>query len=334
MTATLTMTEYKARIDRQTWDFIAHTGSFYPDDTTCLTIADQRVLYDRLCRAFNRGRPDGVTSQDDVAGTVPCRFYSSRDGTAHKTISATATTRCLVVYFHGGGFVLGGLDSHDDICAELCADSGFDLAAVDYRLAPEHRHPAMFDDAVQATRHFIAAGRGPVILCGDSAGGNLAAAVAHKLRGETDRIIGQVLIYPSLGPDTGQGSYAEHAQAPMLSRSDMQFYLESRCGGAVDASDTTLYPLADTVFSNLPPTIIITAECDPLSDDGRCYRDAIQAAGGQAAWIEETGLVHGFLRARGTVDRAAASFNRISNALRMLGSGNWTIDGQQARAGS
>ena len=209
----------------------------------------------------------------------------------------------------------GGLDSHDDVCAEICDRTGFRVVAVDYRLAPEHQHPAMFDDAIDATRHVLASHPGPLLLCGDSAGGNLAAAVAHAMRGETDRIIGQVLIYPELGGDLTQGSYVTYADAPMLGTKDVDYYQDIRLCGPKPVADTRFAPLQDNDFSGLPPTAIFTAEFDPLSDDGRDYCEALQRAGVPAVWKNETGLVHGYLRARGTVKRATDSFERILEAL-------------------
>ncbi|NCF49087.1 MAG: alpha/beta hydrolase fold domain-containing protein [Bacteroidetes bacterium] len=308
------MTDYTKIIDAETWSFIAQTQSHYPDDTAAMSIADQRRHYDALCRAFSRGYPDNVTAFDSVADTVPYRHYS------------TSKSDTLVIYFHGGGYVVGGLESHDDICAEICSTTGFDVCSVDYRLAPEHKHPAMFDDAMTAVRHLLDQTDGPVLLCGDSAGGNLGAAAAHALRGETTRIAGQVLIYPTLGGDINTGSYITHANAPMLTRSDMLFYSKVRLDEAHvqdGESDAHLYPLADDDFSGLPPTVIVTAECDPLSDDGRDYRDAIIASRGNAVWFNEAGLVHGYLRARSSVRRAKDSFDRITAALNALGKGEW-----------
>ena len=233
---------------------------------------------------------------------IPVRryFFDTAILDSQNKDSASPTEKRLIIYFHGGGFVLGNLDSHDDICAEICAGTGYEVVSVAYRLAPEHRHPAMFEDALLATKVLIAKNDFPVILCGDSAGGNLAAAVAHALRPEPESIIGQLLIYPTLGPNTGKGSYERHALAPMLTSKDIEFYLESRCGQKTEdiPKDKTLFPLLDDDFSNLPPTVVVTADCDPISDDGKDYTDAVKAAGGRALWINQEGLVHGFLRAR------------------------------------
>ena len=229
----------------------------------------------------------------------------------------------MVLYFHGGGFILGGLESHDDVCAELCARTGFEVVSVDYRLAPEHLHPAAFDDALAAFEWAAATCDQPVLLCGDSAGGNLAAAVSHATRGHKQRPAGQVLIYPGLGGDHSRGSYVTHAEAPMLTLRDLDFYKGIRTGGRDATGEINFSPLADANFANLPPTVIITAECDPLSSDGEAYGSRIQAAGGKAWWFEEPGLVHGYLRARHSVARARASFSRIVEAVSALGKDEW-----------
>ncbi len=303
--------DYDKLIDAETWAFIRRTENFYPVDAETRDIAFQRQVYDAMCNAFNAGRPDGVRTEDAQADTVPVRIYS--------TGSPTRT----VVYFHGGGWVLGGLHSHDCVCAEICAQTGFRVVAVDYRLAPEYPHPAAFDDSWAAAQWAAREWGEGLVLVGDSAGGNLAAAVAHHARGRLGPILGQVLIYPGLGGDPDRGSYSNHADAPMLTRSAILAYRDLRADGAAPAADPTFEPLADTDFTGLPPTVIFSAECDPLSDDGRDYRDKIVAAGDKACWVNERGLVHGYLRARTTVERARASFIRIVEAIDALGKGNW-----------
>jgi acetyl esterase len=310
------MTDYKKLIDAETWDFIERTNSYYPPDTVDYTIARQREIYDRMCREFFAGYPEGVSAQTTSIATptheIPIRIY--RIGEFPKAV---------VLYFHGGGFILGGLDSHDDVCAELCARTGYEVVSIDYRLAPEHLHPAAFDDAVAAFEWATEKYRQPVLLCGDSAGGNLAAAVSHATRGHEHPSVGQVLIYPGLGGDQTKGSYVTHAEAPMLTLRDLEFYKDVRTGGTDVSSDITYAPLKDTDFTNLPPTVIVTAECDPLSSDGEAYGARLLGAGGKAFWHEEPGLVHGYLRARHSVGRARESFGRIAEAIAALGKGEW-----------
>ncbi|WP_406872555.1 alpha/beta hydrolase [Aminobacter sp. P9b] len=311
------MTDYTKLIDAETWAFIERTNSYYPPDTVDYTIAQQREIYDRMCREFFAGYPEGVSAETTAiaapARDVPVRIYRL----------AGKAPEAVVLYFHGGGFILGGLDSHDDVCAELCGRTGYEVASVDYRLAPEHRHPAAFDDAMAAFEWAIATYVQPIVLAGDSAGGNIAAAVSHATRGHKRHPVGQLLIYPGLGGDRSRGSYVRHAEAPMLTMRDLDFYQDIRTGGEDRTGDITLSPLADGDFANLPPTVVITAECDPLSSDGEAYGERIVAAGGKAFWFEEAGLVHGYLRARHSVGRARESFTRIVDAVAVLGRREW-----------
>ena len=158
---------------------------------------------------------------------------------------------------------------------------------------------------------------------GESAGGTLAACVAHRTRDHPRPPAGQVLIYPMLGGDMHTGSYIAHADAPLLSARDVAHYATIRTDGADVSDDPRYMPLADNDFSRLPPTVIFTAECDPLSSDGEAYRDRLVAAGANAQWNEESGLPHGYLRGRHMAARAGASFERIVQALTALGRGNW-----------
>lgn len=309
----MTQPDYSVLLDDEIRAYIKRSEQFYPPDAVGLTIEDQRAVYNRMCADFHQSHPAGVDTWDEAYGGVPCRRYEA---------DAPDIT---VVYYHGGGFVVGGLESHDDICAEICARTGFRVVSVDYALAPEVIFPGCFNDARAAFAAIVAEYAGPVVLAGDSAGGNLAAAVAHYARGRMDetRLLGQVLIYPGLGGDQTQGSYQRHANAPQLTVADMAFYHQVRSGGTPPQADPRYAPLHDRDFTGLPPSVMITAECDPLSSDGETYRDAILAAGGQAVWIEEAGLVHGYLRARVMSQKASASFDRIVGAIAKLGAGEW-----------
>lgn len=296
-------TDYQILIDPATWAFIARTNACYPADTANRSIAEQRRIYDAMARRFHSGYPVGVTASDETIGGVPCRRYHGAKPT--------------VIYLHGGGSVVGGLHSHDDVCAEICARTRLSVVSVDYRLAPENPHPAAYDDALAVAR--IIAQTGSTLLAGDSDGGNLAAAVAHEMRHDP-ALSGLVLIYAGLGGNMDQGSYITHANAPMLTRDDISYYSRIRhAGGVSPGYDPTAFPLHSKDFAGLPPTIAFSAECDPLADDGRDYCARITAAGGSATWHLERGLVHGYLRARHSVPRAAHSFDRIITAIATLG---------------
>ena len=311
------MADYAKLIDAETWAFIERTNAYYPPDTIDYTIDEQRAIYDRMCREFHAGYPEGIRAEDSAISApgraIPIRIYRSE----------TPDASAMVLYFHGGGFILGGIDSHDDVCAELCARTGYEVVSVDYRLAPEHLHPAAFDDVLAAFEWAASTYEQRILLCGDSAGGNLAAAVSHATRGHQRRPAGQILIYPGLGGDPSRGSYVTHAEAPMLTAKDIAFYRDIRSGGRDATGEISFAPLADADFANLPPTVVFTAECDPLSSDGEAYGSRIQAAGGKVWWFEEPGLVHSYLRARHSVGRARASFSRIVEAVRALGKGEW-----------
>lgn len=288
--------DYETLIDTATWAFIRASEAAYPADAVDMTLAQQRAAYDAMCAVFYTARPAGVLVRDVTIAGVPCRDYAGAGTT--------------VVYVHGGGFVVGSLDSHDDVCAEIAQATGFRVVSVDYRLSPEHAHPAAYHDAVAVVR----AVQGRVVLVGDSAGGNLAAAVAA-----TVPVAGQVLIYPGLGGDRSKGSYQLHAHAPMLTLGDVDVYAGIRHGGVEAVGDPTAAPLQAADFTGLPPTVAFSAACDPLADDARDYVARVTAAGGQARWVNEAGLVHGYLRARHTVPRARDSFARIVAAIAALG---------------
>ena len=309
---------YRAVLDPRLLAYIDAVNAWYPPEILGAPITQQRDVYNAMCRAFARSRPQGVGAVDGkLAGAdgrqIPIRTYrrDGRDGPAS------------VLYLHGGGFVLGDLDSHDDVCAEIVARTGFTLVSVDYRLAPEHLHPAAFDDAAEAFATVAAATARPVVLCGDSAGATLAACVAYAGRAAAAQPAGQVLIYPALGGDTAAGSYVTHAHAPLLSTEEVGFYRRLRAAATQSADDPTFEPLAAVDYAGLPPTVVVTAACDPLADDGGLYCARIAAAGGKAAWIDEPGLVHSFLRARATVARAAQAFDHIAEAVEALGEGRW-----------
>lgn len=303
----MTKPDYQTLIDAPTWAFIEKTNASYPENTATLSIADQRAIYDRMCQAFDTPYPPGVTSHDETVAGVPCRIYPGAQPT--------------VLYLHGGGFVVGGLHSHDGICADIRGATGLTVVSADYRLSPEHLHPAAFDDACAVARALAA--QGPLVPVGDSAGGNLVAATCHALRKEGLPIRGQVLIYPGLGGDLNRGSYLVHAEAPMLTRDDILFYKDIRHGGPPPEADPTVSPLQDTDFSGLPMTLAIAAECDPLADDARDYASKVTKAGGRAHWVVEPGLVHGYLRGRHSVPRVTESFARITDAITAFAENRW-----------
>jgi acetyl esterase len=279
--------------------------------STSTSVIQQRIDYEAMVREFSYPHPQGVQTRDSSIrgrhGGIPLRHYRYKSG----------NDGALILFLHGGGFILGSLDSHDDICAELCAGTGFDLVSVDYRLSPEHHHPVHLDDVEDA---FDACQHDNIIVVGASAGATLAAALCHRCQPAARKPSAQVLIYPSLGGDQfGLDSYRDNAEAPLLSTADIHFYRGVRCAdGVPPLQDAEFYPLLASDFSGCPPTIAISADIDPLRDDARLYVDKLRAAGVSARWINEPGLVHDYLRARHVSTRAGAAFGRICAAIREL----------------
>jgi acetyl esterase len=279
--------------------------------STATSVTQQRIDYEAMVRQFSYPHPRGVQTRDSTVngrhGEIPLRHYRYKAG----------NERAVILFLHGGGFILGSLDSHDDICAELCAGTGYDLVSVDYRLSPEHYHPVHLDDVEDA---FLACQHDSIIAVGASAGATLAAALGHRCQSAARKPAGQVLIYPSLGGDQFElDSYRDNAEAPLLSTADILFYRGIRCAdGNPPLQDAEFYPLVATDFSACPATIAFSADVDPLRDDARLYVEKLQAAGVTASWINETGLVHDYLRARHVSRRAMAAFERICDATRNL----------------
>jgi acetyl esterase len=289
--------------DQEVLDFIEATEASYPPDAIALSIAEQRQFYDEMCAGFRSPRPKAIAVEQGAikgpGGVIPIRRYWP--GNAGST---------RVVYFHGGGFVVGGLDSHDGVCAEISNTCGLEVVAVDYRLCPEHRHPAAYEDALAAVDYFSDR---PILVVGDSAGGNLAAAVALARRKE---ICGQVLIYPGLGGEMlGLAAYTERVDAPLLTTGDIHAYRKLRANGRDPATDPTFNPLIAKDFTNAPPCFVSAAEHDPLRDDGAAFAVRLTAAGVASEVIIEPELPHGHLRARHRAARAKAAFQRITNAI-------------------
>jgi len=273
---------------------------FYPPDAVNFTMAEQRASYDRYCAHFRKPRPAGVTVSDFAVGEVACRLYRT-NGTPHPPV---------MLYLHGGSFVLGGLDSHDDICAEICDGADIAVVGVQYRLAPEHPFPAALDDG-WAVLEYLASRFPRIVVGGDSAGGNLAAALALKARDMGGPAIsGQILIYPGLGGDMSRGSYVSQAEAPGLSTRDVAYYRSIYKGGGHKYAQ----PLRETDFSGLPPAFMVAAGLDPLHDDCETYEARLAAAGVPAHVRHEPLLVHAFLRARHMSEPAHDSFRAIVEA--------------------
>ncbi|WP_176082797.1 alpha/beta hydrolase [Martelella sp. HB161492] len=286
--------DYRAILDQDVVAFIDKTLSFYSADLAADDWQGQRAAYDRMAAHFHAGRPAGLAVSDGRIADVPVRIYGEE----------TAT---VIVYVHGGGFVLGGLDSHDDVCAEIAAATQRRVVSVDYRLSPEHRHPAAYDDLLAVVKSLVETC--DVVLCGDSAGASLCACLCGCWHDA--RIIGQFLIYPALGFAPEGGSFERHAHAPLLSRDEVEAYGAVRGGERDDPRATA----SAGDLARLPPTFIFPAECDPLHDDALRYAEAAAKCGTDITVETSAGLVHGWLRARHESTRAARTFAGIAGKI-------------------
>ncbi|WP_175835339.1 alpha/beta hydrolase [Burkholderia anthina] len=310
--------------------FVAAVDAAYPADTTARSPDEQRRFYDRFAAAWTPAAlPAGIVQHDAVWHAPDGRAIALR-----RYAPAHGAPRGTVLFFHGGGFVVGSLDSHALITAQLAADTGLAVIAVDYRLAPEHRAPAALEDCLAVTRAardgcwpFGPCAR-PLTLAGDSAGGNLAAAVATALRDANEGgVDGIALVYPMLGIEPQSPARETEARAPMLTLDDVHRYRALYWGDA-DADTNTdepalnddpllraSVPLAAARFDGLPPVLAIGAEHDPLRDDARVYVERIRAAGGAAHYWMGQGLVHGCWRALGTSPQAARMHRMVGAFL-------------------
>ena len=228
----------------------------------------------------------------------------------------------IVVYFHGGGYVLGDAISDDPLCRDLCVRSGAALISVDYRHAPEHRFPAAVDDAMAAVQwvadnaQALGGRPGQLAVCGWSAGGGLAAVVCQLARDMGGpNIMGQVLLTPCTAGDLTRASFAENADGYGLTTPLVRWFYDHYIDAA-DRSDPRFAPLRAVDLSRLPPAIVVTAEFDPLRDDGAAYADALKTAGVPTEYVRARGHTHQSLAMVDMVISGAPVRARIADSLR------------------
>ncbi|MFA5026791.1 MAG: alpha/beta hydrolase [Candidatus Methylomirabilota bacterium] len=220
----------------------------------------------------------------------------------------------VLVFFHGGGWVLGSVRTHDQPCRALAHLARCRVVSVEYRLAPEHRFPAAVEDGWSVTAHLLAEGR-PVAVGGDSAGGGLAAVMALRARDRALPLRAQILIYPVTDCDLDRPSYLENGTGYGLTRDAMRWFWNHYMGSAPwerpEAS-----PLRAPNLAGLAPALALTCEYDPLRDEGRAYADRLRAAGVPVEWVEFPGMIHGFFRLGAVIDRTHEAHARCAAALR------------------
>lgn len=246
-------------------------------------------------------------------GEIPIRIYTPEgDGPFP-----------LLVFFHGGGWVIGNLDTHDDLCRALTNAAGCVVFAVDYRLAPEHKFPAATEDCYAATEwaadHTDELHADPkrIAVGGDSAGGNLSAVVTMMARDRGGpNLIFQLLIYPATDFRGETPSHKENANAPILDTETMRWFSNHYLNSEEDKLNPVASPILASDFSNLPPALVITAEYDPLRDEGEAYAEKLKAAGVPATVRRYDGLVHGFFSFGVGVDKVQQAMVETAATLR------------------
>jgi acetyl esterase len=279
----------------------------------------RRAALVAFARRYDKPHPPGLevinTSVPAGGRDVPVRIYRP----------AGSGLRPGTIYMHGGGWVQGDLDTHDAATAGLSDGADTVVVSVDYRLAPEHPYPAAFDDSYAVLLHTAAQGRtwgidtGRLLVAGDSAGANLAAALTLAARDrQGPRLRGQVLIYPCLSHEGVLPSYRENAKGPVLTSAAMRDYWAIYLGDTPAGSDQHAEPLAATDLHGLPPAFITTAQYDPVRDDGEHYAERLRAAGVPVELRRAKRLTHGWLRARHISADSAQEFKAICDATRRL----------------
>jgi len=288
--------------------------------THTLSPSEARRAY-RDRRTFSQPAPPDVASVRDIAipgpvGDITLREYRPAGSTAAQALPA-------LVYFHGGGWVIGDLDTHDVLCRELANGAACAVYAVDYRMGPEHRFPGAIDDALAATRWVfanaatLAVDRARVALGGDSAGGNITAAVTLALRDAHDAAqpVFQLLIYPATDMHGTSASHRENAAGYLLTREVID-YFQGHYVDAAQYSDWRASPLLAASHAGLPPALVLTAGYDPLRDEGLAYADKLSAAGVPTQYVCFARQIHGFILMGRVIDEANTAVRLCADALR------------------
>ncbi|QGW84492.1 alpha/beta hydrolase [Variovorax paradoxus] len=298
-------------------DFIEARGI---PPTHTLSPAEARAFY-RDRRAATQPEAPQVAQVRDLKaegphGAIAVRLYRPLGAAADAALP-------VLVYFHGGGWVIGDLDTHDVLCRSLANGAGCAVASIDYRMGPEHRFPAAVDDVLAATRWVqreaasLSLDAGRLAVGGDSAGGNLAAVAAIAARDAGDLPIAfQLLIYPATDMRRGHPSHQANGQGYLLTSDTMTYFHDHYIDDARHDLDWRASPLLHADLSGLPPALVLTAGYDPLRDEGMAYAEALTAAGNRAAYVCFERQIHGFITMGKVLDEAGTAIALCTAELR------------------
>jgi len=291
-----------------------------PTHTLC--VGDARVVY-RERRRLTQPLPPEVGYVHDLRasgpnGPVPLRLYRPLGAHGDSVLP-------VLVYYHGGGWVMGDLDTHDTLCRELANLSGCAVVAVDYRLGPEHRFPAAVTDCIAAARWVrdhageFKLDRSRLAVGGDSAGGNLAAVVSIDARNRNDLPIAfQLLIYPATDMHCTAPSHVENGHGYLLTRETINYFVGHYIADRAQHDDWRASPLLCPDLSNLPPALVLTAGFDPLCDEGAAYAKRLTDAGNPTAYVVFARQIHGFVTMGKVIDEAGSAIALCAGELRRV----------------
>lgn len=288
-------------------------------------VAFARRNFEKLMFAYRPEAPSihsaqdlSIARKDFAGGALAARLYKPQ---------GRAGAWPVLLWLHGGGWTLGDLPSYDTFCRSLCAEAKCAVLALDYRLAPENRFPAALDDTQYALRWLVREAASMdldatrVAIGGDSAGGNLAAVACHLLRdGEGGDLNAnlrlQLLIYPTTDQTSQRASHQKYGEGYFLDRASISWFQHNYLAAESDCFDWRASPLLSKDFSRLPPALIVTAECDPLTDDARAYADKLAAADVPVRYSEYAGMIHGFVTMGRILPDAGRAISEMAAVLR------------------
>jgi cation diffusion facilitator CzcD-associated flavoprotein CzcO/acetyl esterase/lipase len=289
-------------------------GTFPALGTEVTDAAEARTLFEALRRPPADPTAVSTVWDEEIPGPdgdpLPLRHYEPTADPATEKAAA-------VLFIHGGGWVLGGLDSHDELARKLSVGSGATLVAVDYRLAPEHRYPAALEDCLAALAHVSDGGRRRVVVVGDSAGANLALVTAMIARDRGQTLAGQVLLYPMLDGRADSPSYRENGSGFYITADHLRWFWRQYLRDPAERGDPHVSPLRGDLRA-LGPTFVLTPELDPLRDDGVALVEELAAIGASVTHERPAGAFHGFLAFDRRIEVARGALERVCVALATL----------------
>ena len=305
------MNEPEHRLNEDCFRVLAAIAELDLPPLHSLTPTEARELRKRTA-AITGGPVEPVGSAEDLTFDGPGGSLGAREYLPEAPVPDHGT----IVYFHGGGWVMGNLETHDALCRGLTNATGLRVVAIDYRLAPEHPHPAAVQDAWAATLWARKRYEGPLAVGGDSAGGHLATTVAALARDEPLDLAAQILVYPVTDLSRlDTVSYATFAEGYWLTKDAMVWFRDHLLADGHAPEDVLVSPLLRSDLSGMAPAVVVLAECDVLRDEGRAYAQRLDEVGGLLACLEFPKVIHGFVAMPHAVGRGREAIRQIADAV-------------------